>query len=251
MYCPKCNFGQPDKNRKCVKCGFLFETGEAVPGAEEAASPSTAAAPAVEERPSFLDYFRAIFFHVEEDGVNPIILGGRVLTFLLLAIWGAKFIFTPMETNYVGESFMHLINLPFHEGGHIIFGLFGRFIQVLGGTLMQLLIPLLVTGSLLLKQRDPFGASVGLWWFAENLMDIAPYINDARALSLPLLGGVTGADVADYHDWEYLLGVTHLLKYDHLLARASYDLGIGLMLAVFAWGGYVLYRQFRNLDLGD
>jgi hypothetical protein len=34
------------------------------------------------------------------------------------------------------------VNLAFHEGGHIIFGVLGvRFIMVAGGTLMQLLLP--------------------------------------------------------------------------------------------------------------
>jgi len=44
-------------------------------------------------------------------------------------------------------------------------------------------------------------------------MDMAPYIADARALELVLLGGYTGAEV-EGHDWEYLLGATGLLEYD-------------------------------------
>ena len=78
-------------------------------------------------------------------------------------------------------------------------------------------------------------------------MDIAPYINDARALELMLLGGVTGKDVIDYHDWEYLLRKLGLLQYDHTLASLSYTLGIILMLVAFVWGGYLLVKQFRNL----
>lgn len=35
----------------------------------------------------------------------------------------------------------------------------------------------------------------------QSLTDVAPYINDARALQLVLLGGRTGAEV-EGHDWE-------------------------------------------------
>ena len=57
----------------------------------------------------------------------------------------------------------------------------GRFMSVLGGSLMQLLIPAVCAGTLLLQTRDPFGAACCLWWIGENLLDLAPYIADARA----------------------------------------------------------------------
>ncbi len=183
----------------------------------------------------------------DEERANPFIWAGRVAAYALLVFWGAKFIVTPLETNYVGEHFMHNINLPFHEAGHLIFIPFGRFMNVLGGSLGQLLMPLICLGAFL-YHANPFGASVALWWFAESLMDLAPYINDARDLQLILLGGVTGQDVEDYHDWEYILGRLGWLKYDHTLAHAAYNLGILLMALAFLWGAFLLYRQYRNLD---
>ena len=45
----------------------------------------------------------------------------------------------------------------------------------LGGTLGQLLVPLICMLTLLLKARDPFGAAVCFWWFGENFLDIASY----------------------------------------------------------------------------
>lgn len=121
----------------------------------------------------------------------------------------------------------------------------------LGGTLGQLLIPILCLLTFLLKYKNPFGASVALWWLAESMMDIAPYINDARNGQLMLLGGITGRE-ADYgyHDWEFILNEIGLLRYDHTLARIGYDLGVLLMLISFAWAGYLLFKQYRNVDLG-
>ncbi len=248
MICPKCHVEQADENLECVRCGVIFAklraamergaaTGAGATGLRAASTP----------RSEVWEWVKEMALHVEPD-VNPFYFAGRALVFAGLAVWSWKFILTPMETNYVGESFMHNINLPFHEAGHLIFAVFGRFLQVLGGTLGQLLMPLICAGTFLLKNRDPFGASVGLWWTAESFMDIAPYINDARALDLVLLGGVTGKEVEDYHDWENILRTLGWLQYDHAIARASYNLGILLMILALIWGGTHLYRQWQRLN---
>lgn len=84
----------------------------------------------------------------------------------------------------------------------------------------------------MLKTRDPFGGSVALWWTAENFMDVAPYINDARAMELILLGGFTGQEV-DAHDWNNLLTMLGWLQHDHRLAQLSYGIGTTLMLVAY------------------
>ena len=78
-----------------------------------------------------------------------------------------------------------------------------------------------------------------------NFDDLAPYINDARALKLMLLGGVTGQDVEDYHDWEFILRKLSLLEYDHLMAHTAHIIAL-LMIIAFIWGGSVLLTQYRN-----
>ena len=194
------------------------------------------------------NFFQDVLFLIEPR-VNPFYFGGRVAVGLVMLIWGLKFILTPMETNYASNSFFHLVNIPFHEAGHLFFQLFGRWMTSLGGTLGQLLIPVFCLLALLLRTKDPIGASVSLWWLGENFMDIAPYINDARNQQLLLLGGVTGRE-ADYgyHDWEYILNEVGLLRYDHTLAHIAQGLGIVLMLLSLAWAGYLLHEQYRHLD---
>ncbi len=179
------------------------------------------------------------------DG-TPWSVAGRLIVLVGLAVWGWTFMTASVASNYVGQSFMHNINLPFHEAGHIIYSPLGRFMQVLGGTLGQILIPCLCVGAFLLKNHDPFGASVGLWWVGQSFMDIAPYITDARSLDLILLGGVTGKDVDGYHDWQNILGTLGWLEYDHALAQASHWFGACLMVLALAWGGTVLFLQFRH-----
>lgn len=180
-----------------------------------------------------------------DPDVNILHIVGRTFLLVILAVWGLKLIFSSPEGNAAGTSILHLVNLPFHEAGHIIFRIFGRFFSVLGGSILQVLIPLICLGTFLLKTRDPFAASASLWWAGENLLDIAPYIHDARALKLMLLGGVTGADVDDYHDWQYILGKLGMLSCDHLLATAAHLFGSMLMLTACVWGGYIIWKQFQ------
>lgn len=80
------------------------------------------------------------------------------------------------------------------------------------------------------QDPHPFGAAVCLWWLGENFLDIAPYFNDARAGELPLLGGNFGhSSPYGFHDWEFILTESGLLRYDHLLAAASHYFGALLM----------------------
>jgi hypothetical protein len=169
------------------------------------------------------------------------------MVYLGLLIWGWRFILAPIKSNLAGQSFIHLVNLPFHEAGHVLFGFFGRFIGVLGGSLMQLFIPAVVLCAFVYN-RNVFGGAVGLWWLGESFMDLAPYIGDARAGQLLLLGGVTGSELEDYHDWEVILRQLGWLKYDHTVARMAHGFGTVLILLSFLWGGYILYRQFRKAD---
>ncbi len=251
--CPKCKAEQPAGGAACARCGLIFAKYSARQAAPpEAPGMQRPTAMPIDESASEAEpprnLFKEMFLHVEPE-VNVFYFGGRVLLFLVILIWGFKFILSPMAGNYAGKSFLHLVNLSFHEAGHIIFRPMGQFMTMLGGSLMQLLVPLVCLGAFLFRTRDTFAASVTLWWLGESLMDLAPYINDARSLRLILLGGVTGRDVADYHDWEFILRKLGLLNYDHFLASTANALGILLMLVTFAWGGYLLYRQYRNLDL--
>lgn len=241
MHCPKCEWEQSGGRVECDRCGIIFS--KYMARAERAAA-RIRHPPARESLwlPLTKDWLLTV-----EEAVNPFYFAGRLLLFAALVLWAWKFITTPLESNYTGESFLHLVNLPFHEAGHLLFMPFGRFMTILGGSLGQILMPLVCLVTFVLKTRDPFGGSVALWWMAENFMDVAPYINDARAMELILLGGFTGQEV-DAHDWNNLLTMLGWLPHDHRLAHLSYGIGTGLMLLALFWGGMLLHRQYRRLD---
>lgn len=179
-----------------------------------------------------------------EPGDSRILISVRSVFLLGLVLWWLHFVLRPIEGEKILASFMHLINLPFHEAGHLVFSPFGRFIHVLGGTLGQLLVPLMVLGAFLGK-HNAFGASTAGWWLGQSFLDCAPYIDDARAGELMLVGGVTGKEVADYHDWEVLLGRLGWMQYDHVLARVFWCVGALVMIVSIAWGAYLLWQQWR------
>jgi len=174
-------------------------------------------------------------------------LVARAAFLALLALWTARFLRHGLDADVLMGSFLHLVNLPFHEAGHVLFSPFGRFLTVLGGSLLQVAVPLVCSGAFLLKTRDPFAASVTTWWAGQSLTDLAPYVADARALRLPLLGGRTGAEV-EGHDWEYLLATLGLLDRDVTLGRLTFGLGAIVMAVSLAWGAAALWRKRRADD---
>ncbi len=135
-------------------------------------------------------------------------------------------------------------NLIFHEAGHALFGMFGRFLQVLGGSLLELSVPWICGLAMLLSRRDTFGASVTVWWGGQALVGLGPYIYDASEQVQPLLGGVIGQDRPGYHDWNNLLSWTGLLRFDHTIARLATTLGYAVMLACLGWSCWLLRRQY-------
>jgi len=147
-----------------------------------------------------------------------------------------------------GSHFLHGILLPFHEAGHYaLFRWFGQFIMILGGTLGQHLLPIVVGGALLIKQRDPFGAAIFFWLLGFSTIDMAVYMYDAFDPKLMLLGGATGAE-SDGHDWQNIFGDLGLLPRSRGIGLFFGWLGRAMMLAALAWAGVVLWLQRRNLS---
>ena len=141
----------------------------------------------------------------------------RLLTLLLL-VYGLY------DLAHLGRgSLLDGVDLAIHETGHLVFAPFGEFVGVAGGTLFQLIMPLVFVGYFW-RRGDRHAASVALWWVGQNCGHIAYYLADARAQELPLVGG-------GEHDWNYLLGRMGLLAHDQGIAHGVVALGVLLVLA--------------------
>jgi hypothetical protein len=121
------------------------------------------------------------------------------------------------------------LDLAIHETGHLVFAAGGETVGLLGGTLMQLLIPSAFVIALW-RGGDRHGATVPLWWLGQNCWNISEYVKDARTQELPLVGG-------GEHDWAFLLGQWGWLERDQALGGAVYLFGVGLYAAsvILGW----------------
>jgi hypothetical protein len=139
---------------------------------------------------------------------------------------GAYGVFCAIRPSAYG--FLDGVDLIFHEAGHVIFGVLGDIPGVLGGTVMQLLIPAGIA-AYFVHQRQAHSATVTLVWLAQSLFNVSVYVRDARAQALPLLGG-------GEHDWNYLLGRTHLLSWDQGIGVLVYAVGLAALLTAIVGG---------------
>ncbi|HEY4734446.1 MAG TPA: hypothetical protein VIH53_07845 [Gemmatimonadaceae bacterium] len=152
------------------------------------------------------------------------------------------------------------IDLGIHEFGHMLFMPFGIPILggtmvILGGSLTQVMFPLIFVVYFLRKKedgarRDVFAAMVCLWWSAINLLDVAIYCADSRAGQLMLLNGLTGEE-SDGHDWYNLLSGWGLLEHDTAIARWMRGIaGLTCMASITAalWTQLPLISRSRRED---
>ena len=98
--------------------------------------------------------------------------------------------------------------------------------HVLGGTLGEFLVPLIVTVHFLIN-KNLYGAGFGLWWTSTAFWSISVYSRDAQVQLLPLITGNS-----EDHDWTYLLGQLGILNKDQLVGNIF--LGISMFFFVCA-----------------
>ena len=237
--CPKCHAPLTGGAIECVHCGIVI--------AKYVQRHASRHELLTTDLPSTPTHRYDLNAHTT-DAISPAVVG-RAILLVLLAIWTTTLV-GRVNADRVTSSFLHLPNLVFHEAGHFLFMPFGRFMTVLGGSLTQVLVPLVCAGAFLWQTRDRFAAAVAVWWAGENLLDLAPYINDARDLQLVLLGGRTGAEV-EGHDWEYLLNAMGIAHRDHAIANVVQGVGIAVMIGALIVAAIVLIRSWNGSRATD
>jgi hypothetical protein len=161
---------------------------------------------------------------LEEDWkpVSRAALMGWLGFFLLFLLYLARVEDSPV---------VDLLWLIVHEGGHLVFAPFGKFLSVVGGTLLQLAVPLGLVAYFALQRQLP-ATALCLFFFFENFLGIAVYIADAHAMALPLVSMGSGEIT---HDWYYILSTLRLLHRDGQIAAVVSFAGWSGMLATVAW----------------
>lgn len=101
----------------------------------------------------------------------------------------------------VNVPLLSLVDLGFHELGHLLTYWAPPVVTAMMGSVNQVLVPCALGGYFLLRRRDLLAAGLCLAWGATSAQNASVYIADAPFQRLPLIGGE--------HDWAFVLGPEH------------------------------------------
>jgi hypothetical protein len=145
----------------------------------------------------------------------------------ILRKWKISLVLFPIAIYFLvhrGEyTLIDNADLVIHEAGHFFFMFFGQFIQMAGGTLMQIIFPLFLAWYFY-SNGYTTGVQIFVFWLGQNLINISVYAADAPTRKLPLVGG-------GKHDWYYLLSKLGILEFAD---------AVGILFVVFAVLAFLL-----------
>ncbi|HUL36004.1 MAG TPA: hypothetical protein VL128_19120 [Candidatus Eisenbacteria bacterium] len=157
----------------------------------------------------------------------------RIAGLFWLAVFALFLLYALRNTS--GFLFPDFVNLMIHEAGHLFFSWGGHTIMLLGGTLGELLVPLLC-GAYFYFHGQSLGFAFSSFWFFENFLYVGTYMKDARSQSLPLVNAEIG-------DWTLLFGQWGILDHDLQIGHFVRVLGWLGLLATMAWLAWRTYRD--------
>lgn len=167
----------------------------------------------------------------------PKLIFAAVLTIYFL--WIAS---DPMQ-----GSFLDLVDLPIHETGHLVFRPFGEFMMIAGGSLLQVIFPAIFVGYFIWHEKY-YSAAIVVFWVGQSVLNVWVYASDAVVMQLMLISGSTGAE-GGFHDWNYMLTETGLLKSTKIVSgiiRAAGTLTI-ITAGIFS----IYYSVFSTSESAD
>lgn len=146
----------------------------------------------------------------------------------VIKTWLPSLVLLPVCAYYIHKypnySMLDNFHLIVHEAGHFFFMFFGNYVHALGGTLMQIIIPIILMYYFYYNRMTVLLQATTVL-LGHSFLNIAVYASDARARVLPLLGN-------GKHDWFYLLGELGLLEYDNEVGILFFS--IGILIFIFA-----------------
>ncbi|MPZ69573.1 MAG: hypothetical protein GEU71_08595 [Actinobacteria bacterium] len=130
----------------------------------------------------------------------------------------------------VNVPLLSLVDLGFHELGHLVTYPFPDLVTASMGSITQIAVPFGLAVYFATVRKDSLGFSFCLAWAATSAQNVSVYVADAPFQALPLIGGE--------HDWAFILG--RLSHVDDAAAIAGAVEGIGMVFLAFAAGMCVL-----------
>lgn len=156
----------------------------------------------------------------------------KIFGVVLLGLYFLYVINNPQDFHFING-----VNLMIHEAGHTLFMVFGEFIYFLGGSLLQIVIPLIFATYFFLK-RDIYACGIITMWVGQNIVEVARYAGDAIVMQIPLLGGENSI-----HDWNWILSTTNTLKYTSIIGSTFYGLGVCVLFSGIVIAFVYIFRK--------
>lgn len=153
----------------------------------------------------------------------------------LYVLWIA---YDPMQ-----GSFLDNVDLPIHETGHLLFRPFGEFMMVAGGSLFQVIFPIVFVGYFI-WQRSFYSATIVTLWVGQSILNVWVYASDAVVMQLVLTSGFTGSE-GSFHDWNYML--THFGLLDSTKGVAKIIRFAGTV-TIIAAGAMAIYFSLQSAE---
>ena len=135
---------------------------------------------------------------------------------------------------------LSLVDLGFHELGHMLMMWAPRLVYFAAGSANQILVPLGLAAYFFVIRRDAVGGGLCLAWAGTSAQNVSVYIADAPYQLLPLIGGL--------HDWAFILGPAHLnmLGSAHAIAGAVKVFGLLCLLGGLGTGCWTAVAAVRS-----
>lgn len=155
----------------------------------------------------------------------------KLIFAILLSIYFLSIAYAPMN-----GSFLDVVDLPIHETGHLLFRIFGEFMMIAGGSLFQVIVPLVFVGYFA-WQHSYYSATIVLLWVGQSILNVWIYASDAVVLQLMLTSGTTGSE-GGFHDWNYMLDHFGMLGSTKTIAGILRFAGTAVIVISAAWSVY-------------
>ncbi len=132
-----------------------------------------------------------------------------------------------------------MINLFIHEAGHVVFYFFGRFFHFLGGTLLQILIPIVT--AIVFAKSNWASLPFTLYWVGHNFINSSIYIGDAPYRKLRLISA------SATHDWNWIFNYLGIMEEAEIIAEIVNLLGIMICISGICIGLLYVILEIRGI----
>jgi len=150
-------------------------------------------------------------------------------------------LYTPSKTFHLPVLLWltHLFILYIHEAGHFFFRIFGQTMYVMGGSLFQVIVP--IVWFFVAKREGSPLSNVALFFTGISTMDVSIYMKDAEMRMLPLIGGLSKA----HHDWGTLFVHWHAIDFAYPMGEFIFWVGCILSVAGLVFGVRNSITEYR------